>query len=111
MRTRIMLLLPLMLAACAGGEEKQGRPPPLVKVEAVAMQDFADRYDAVGTATANEQVTLTAPVTERIIQLGFSDGAFVRRGQVIAELAQGQESAALSSAQARAIRSEFESTK
>ena len=106
MRTRIMLLLPLMLAACAGGEEKQGRPPPLVKVEAVAMQDFADRYDAVGTATANEQVTLTAPVTERIIRLGFSDGAFVRRGQVIAELAQGQESAALSSAQARAREAE-----
>jgi membrane fusion protein (multidrug efflux system) len=55
----------------------------------------------VGTARANEQVTLSAPVTERLVRLGFDDGAFVRRGQVVAVLAQGQESAQLAEAQAR----------
>ncbi len=106
MRQKMLFLLTFALAACADAQEQRERPPPLVKVEAVAMQDFADRYEAVGTATANEQVTLTAPVTERIVRLGFSDGVFVRRGQVIAELAQGQESAALASAQARAREAE-----
>ncbi|RYE02345.1 MAG: efflux RND transporter periplasmic adaptor subunit, partial [Sphingomonadales bacterium] len=48
-----------------------------------------------------EQVTLAAPVTERITRLNFDDGAFVQRGQVIAILAAGQENAQLAEAGAR----------
>jgi membrane fusion protein, multidrug efflux system len=99
------VLLLLSIAAC-GEPKKPERPPPLVKVERVGMRDFADRYDAVGTATANEQVILTAPVTERVTSLGFSDGDYIRKGQMIAVLAQGQESAALSSAAATAREAE-----
>ena len=106
MRLILISCLALSLAACADAQEKRERPPPLVKVAAVTVQPFAETYQAVGTATANEQVILTAPVTERIVRLGFSDGGYVRRGQVIAELAQGQESAALASAQARAREAE-----
>ena len=61
---------------------------------------FADRVEAVGTANANEQVTLSAPVTERLVRLNFDDGGYVRRGQTVAVLAQGQESAQLAEAQA-----------
>lgn len=68
---------------------------------AVQSARFVERIDAVGTARANEQVTLTAPVTERILRLNFEDGAYVSRGQVIAVLAQGQESAQLAQAAAR----------
>jgi membrane fusion protein (multidrug efflux system) len=46
-------------------------------------------------------VTLTAPVTERIVRLNFDDGSFVRAGQVIAVLQQGRENAQLAEAQAR----------
>lgn len=63
---------------------------------------FADRIEAVGTANANEQVTLSAPVTERLVRLNFDDGSYVNRGQTVAVLAQGQESAQLAEAQARA---------
>lgn len=101
----LLLVSCLTLASCAG-EEKRDRPPPLVKVEAVATRDFADRYEAVGTAVANEQVVLAAPVTERIVRIGFSDGDYVRAGQTIAVLAQGQESAALASASAQAREAE-----
>jgi membrane fusion protein (multidrug efflux system) len=93
------------VAACGGGGGEGGkeknRPPPLVKVEPATAMRFVDAIEAVGTANANEQVTLTAPVTERIVRLGFDDGAYVRRGQVVAVLAQGQESAQLAEAQAR----------
>lgn len=102
---RLFLLAPLAALAAACGSEaadKGGRPAPLVKVEPAAAMRFVERIEAVGTALANEQVTLAAPVTERILRLGFDDGAFVRRGQVIAVLAQGQETAQLSEAQARA---------
>lgn len=63
---------------------------------------FVESIEAVGTARANEQVTLAAPVTERIVRLNFDDGSYVRRGQTLAVLAQGQENAQLQEAQARA---------
>lgn len=100
---RVIVLASFALAACGSGEGKErDRPPPLVKAETVSPMRFVERIDAVGTANANEQVTLAAPVTERIVRLGFEDGQFVRRGQVMAVLAQAQESAQLSEARARA---------
>ena len=63
---------------------------------------FVEATEAVGTARANEQVTLAAPVTERIVRLNFEDGDYVTRGQTIAVLAVSEESAQLNEAQARA---------
>ncbi len=101
------LLLPVMtaglLAACGGGGDTARKAaPPTVRAAAVTTARFVDRIDAVGTARANEQVTLTAPVTERILRLNFDDGDYVARGQVMAVLAQGQETAQLAEAGARA---------
>ena len=97
--------LTFSIAACGGGSDEKGarnRQPPVVKAEPASTMRFVETIEAVGTARANEQVTLSAPVTERLVRLGFDDGSFVRRGQVIAVLAQGQESAQLAEAQARA---------
>lgn len=104
MKRLTIIGLSALLAACGGGEAKNGgdRPAPLVKAEPATTVRFADRLEAVGTARANEQVTLSAPVTERIVRLNFDDGSFVRRGQVIAVLQQAQQSAELNEIQARA---------
>ncbi len=101
MKSLSLFALLATLSACGGGEERRERPTPLVTTAAVTQHEFADRYAAVGNANANEQVSVRAPVTERITQLGFSDGAYVRRGQMLAVLAQGQETASLASAQAQ----------
>lgn len=95
--------LAALAAACGNGEAQKGRDraPPVVKAERPTQMRFANRIDAVGTAVANEQVTISAPVTERIERLNFDDGSFVQRGQVIAVLAQGQQSAQMREAQAR----------
>lgn len=106
MRLFLSCVALLILAACSKGEEKRERPTPLVTVEAVALHNFVDRYVAIGTANANEQVSVRAPVTERITQLGFSDGSFVTKGQMLAVLAQGQETASLASANARSREAE-----
>ena len=92
------------LAGCggAGAEKGRDRAPPLVKAEPATTLRFADRIEAVGTARANEQVTVSAPVTERIVRLNFDDGSYVRRGQVIAVLQQAQQTAQMREAQARA---------
>jgi membrane fusion protein (multidrug efflux system) len=104
-RQLLIPLLAALLAACGGGDAKQGggaRQTPLVKAEAATSMEFADRIQAVGTARANEQVTLAAPVTERIVRLNFDDGAFVSRGQVVAVLRQAEQTAQLTEANARA---------
>lgn len=98
-------LLPalLALASCsAGADAPRQRPDPLVKVEPARVERFVDRLDAIGTARANEQVTLAAPVTERITRLNFGDGGYVREGQIVAVLARGQQEAQLADAEARA---------
>lgn len=98
------LILLALAAACGGGgdaSKEKNRPPPVVKVEPVSTMRFVEAIEAVGTAAANEQVTLAAPVTERVLRLGFDDGDFVRKGQMIAVLNQGQEAAQLAEAQAR----------
>lgn len=106
MRNNFVLMAMLLTAACGGGEEKRDRPTPLVTVAPAPSHQFVERYVAVGTANANEQVSVRAPVTERITRLGFSDGDFVQRGQMLAVLAQGQETASLASAKARAREAE-----
>lgn len=93
-----------MLAACGGGDAalKKGREAPLVTLAPVQPARFVEQIDAVGTARANEQVTLTAPVTQRIVRLNFDDGAYVAKGQVIAVLEAATQNAQLAQANARA---------
>ena len=107
LRTILTMSLFLLAAACgSGGADEKGkgkgdRPAPTVRAEPAQTQRFVEAIEAVGTANANEQVTITAQVTERIIRLGFDDGTFVRRGQTLAVLSQGQQTAQLAEAQAR----------
>jgi membrane fusion protein, multidrug efflux system len=103
-RKAVLLALAVALAGCGGASAENGRnrPAPLVKVAPATPMHFADRIEAVGTARANEQVTVSAPITERIVRLNFDDGSYVRHGQVIAVLHQAQENAELREAQARA---------
>jgi membrane fusion protein (multidrug efflux system) len=92
-----------LLAGCgekAKGGAGKGKQAPLVTLVSPQPHLFVDRIEAVGTARANEQVTLASPVTERIERLYFEDGGFVRRGQIVAVLAQAEERAALAGAQA-----------
>lgn len=110
MFTRLHSAFPIMavlaLAACGQGDAAKGPggpggPAPSVVVTTVRPISFADRIEAVGTAYAREATTIASTVTERIIRLNFTDGEYVRRGQVIAELARGEEAAGLREAQAR----------
>ncbi|WP_313809083.1 efflux RND transporter periplasmic adaptor subunit [Sphingobium sp.] len=101
-----LFLIALTLSACTGEKEKTARPAALVEAARIAPETFTDDLDAVGTAFANEQVVLSAPVTERITSLNFSDGGYVSRGQVIATLAAGQERAELAAAQAQALQAQ-----
>lgn len=92
-----------MQSACSQGEAREAkRPPPLVEAVHPTPHLFRDEIQAVGSARANEQVTLAANVTERIERLLFNDGMYVQRGQLLAVLSNAQEQAALAGARANA---------
>ena len=94
-----------------GGAPKGAGAPggaPSVVVEPVSFTPIVDSIEAVGTARANEQADLNSTVTERIERLNFTDGQFVPRGAVIAELVRSEQGANLNESQARLREAELQ---
>lgn len=81
----------------SGGKDKAKGPPPSVIVTAAlpGKQQIYDGVEAVGTAYAAESVDITAVAAERITEILFTDGAFVKQGAIIATLEQSEEQAQL----------------
>jgi membrane fusion protein (multidrug efflux system) len=73
--------------------------PPVIVAD-VKRRELVDQIEAIGTTFANESVTLTAPVTELISAVEFTDGQRVRRGDVLVRLSTEVQQASLLSARA-----------
>jgi membrane fusion protein, multidrug efflux system len=87
----------------AGGGFGGARPqaqPPLVTVERARRDSLYDVVEALGTAQANESVTLTAKVTDTVRRVNFEDGEYVEAGAVLIELTNQEEEALLAEARA-----------
>lgn len=84
-----------------GGKDKaKGTPPSVIVTVALPeKQQMYDAIEAVGTAYAAESVDITAVAAERITEILFTDGAFVKQGDIIATLEQGEERAQLAAVQ------------
>lgn len=67
---------------------------------------FVDRIRGIGTARANESVTVTAKVTETVSRINFEDGDVVKKGDILIELTKAEEAASL--AEEKAILREAE---
>ena len=74
-------------------------PQPVILAEAVE-ELVVDRVEALGTLRANEQVTISAQVTEIITKLNFEDGQRVAKGDTLALMTSSEESAQLREAEA-----------
>jgi membrane fusion protein (multidrug efflux system) len=86
-----------------GGFAGGGRPgaqPPLVTVGKARRDSIFDVVEALGTAQANESVTLTAKVTDTVRRVNFEDGDYVEAGAVLIELTNQEEEALLAEARA-----------
>lgn len=62
-----------------------------VRVATVETRLFETLLESLGTAQANESVTLTATVTANVVEIGFRDGDEVVAGQVLVRLASAEE--------------------
>ncbi|HBX38282.1 MAG TPA: efflux transporter periplasmic adaptor subunit [Pseudohongiella sp.] len=91
----------------AGGPPGMGRGPggpggmaaPSVTVAIVETGVFVDQVESVGTAQANESLSITPKVSDIVTGIYFEDGDFVERGDVLVELTNSAETARLSEAQ------------
>jgi membrane fusion protein (multidrug efflux system) len=84
-----------------GGPGTAAGPPATIVVTAqVAPTEWRDTLEALGTARANESVTLTAKVSETVRRVGFDSGDVVRAGDVIVDLSSGAQLAGLEEARA-----------
>lgn len=70
----------------------------VAQVKAVRLQDDVQ---AVGTLRSRQSVVLRPEVAGRVLQLGFTDGARVRKGQMLVQLDDTLQKAELSQAQAQ----------
>ena len=81
-----------------GGSDFRGAP--LVVAEPVEHKKIVDTIEAIGTARANESVTLTAKVTDIVSRVNFEDGDFVEKGKVLVVQSSEEQSALLAEARA-----------
>lgn len=95
-----MLCLMIDQGALAADKNKKDAKPVVVIVAPVLSQTFSDRIEALATARANESVTITANVTEKVIETRFEDGQWVEAGTILTILDHAEEQANLKEAEA-----------
>ncbi|HET9526535.1 MAG TPA: efflux RND transporter periplasmic adaptor subunit [Pyrinomonadaceae bacterium] len=82
-----MLLITALAAAASGcvnkAQQNFERPPAPVTVTAAVSQDVSNYLDALGKIVARETVSIQPQVSGRITQIHFTDGANVRKGQLL----------------------------
>lgn len=104
-RVLLALALASLLAACGKGDAegggKGGQPPATVTTLQVKPVRWSDELKALGTANARESVTITASVSQTIASVEFDSGQYVKKGQPLVTLVQGQQAANVAQAQAQ----------
>ena len=96
----VCLLLTLFVSACGDKDVTANKSAvkPVVVLKAYAIL-LSDQVEALGTAQANESITITATVAGRLEEIAFRDGQQVHKGDVIARLDQDEERAQLVAAE------------
>jgi len=100
--TAAALLAAAFIGGCDGKGPAAGEAPAatIVVMSKVAPVEWRDTIEALGTARANESVTLTAKVSETVRKVAFDSGDVVRAGDVIVDLSSGAQLAGLEEARA-----------
>src|SRR5215208_3529915 len=83
-RLGIVLVISAALAGCANQAQPNfARPPAPVVVSTAVSQDVSNYMDALGKIVARETVAIQPQVSGRIEKIHFTDGANVRKGQLL----------------------------
>jgi RND family efflux transporter MFP subunit len=96
----------LALAACSGGNEAPAPQPPAVTVSTPLVQEVLDWDDYVGRFEAIESVDVRPRATGYLQKVHFTDGQYVRAGQLLFTIDPRPTQAALEQARAQQARAE-----
>jgi multidrug efflux system membrane fusion protein len=89
------------LSGCANqAQQNFQRPPAPVVVSTAVSQDVSNYMDALGRIVAREVVSIQPQVSGRIVKIHFTDGANVRKGQLLFTIDPRPFEASLKQAQA-----------
>ncbi|MCH8082005.1 MAG: efflux RND transporter periplasmic adaptor subunit [Proteobacteria bacterium] len=106
------LIIKAFIGDQAGDQEAENPGAPVI-VQKVSLYLFADIIEAIGTARANESLTLTAQISDTVQKVHFTDGTEVEAGTILVTLTNAEELANVSGALASytEARQQFERTK
>jgi multidrug efflux system membrane fusion protein len=80
----LAISLSLLLSGCANkAQQSFDRPPSPVQVSVAVSQDVPTYIDALGKTVAREVVSIQPQVSGRITKIHFTDGANVRKGDLL----------------------------
>lgn len=83
-RLGFVLVISGICAGCANqAQQSFERPPAPVVVSTAVSQDVSNYMDALGKIVAREVVAIQPQVSGRITKIHFTDGANVRKGQLL----------------------------
>lgn len=86
--------------AAAASAPASGAKPARVATVKITSQDFSDRIEAVGTLLSRESASISANVSETVVELRFEDGQAVKAGDILARLDSVEEEATREAARA-----------
>lgn len=90
------------LLGLGGGDKggQRGGQVPLITAGTVAKDTFVETIEAIGTARADESVTITAKTADTVGAINFTEGQEVEAGAILVEMTSTQQAADLVSARA-----------
>lgn len=109
--TVTILVFAALSSGCApdmtGGAINRPNQGPTEVVTAVAVvKPLGVEIEAVGTANANEAANVTSKVSNLVTAIRFLEGSYVKAGEVLVELDNGEQRATLAEAEANLAESE-----
>jgi multidrug efflux system membrane fusion protein len=81
--TIVLLLTGLMLTGCRKKNAAMERPPALVTISETVTKDVPVYIDEIGTCTAREVVSIHPQITGQITEIHFTDGADIKKGDLL----------------------------
>ncbi len=96
------LALPFLLAAaCSASHPPAAAEPPAARVKLVPAEELGERTWVPATVTAVDHAVLATRVSARVADLSVSEGARVKKGDVLVRLSDDDVQAALKAAESQ----------
>ena len=89
-----------LLAVACSKKEAPPPPPPEVQVAAVVQKDVPIYIELVGATLGSEDVEIRARVEGYLVSVNFTEGSFIKKGQLLYKIDPQPLQAALAQAQA-----------